>query len=264
MTKPAVLAIAAHPDDIEMLMAGTLLRLAERGWDLHYCNLANGCNGTTQYDREAIIRMRAEEGRAAAEQMGATFHPSICDDLGIFYDDASLRKVAAIVRRAKPRIVLTHAPVDYMEDHMNACRLALTAAFARGMPNFVTDPPEPPFASPVAVYHAQPYTHRDGLGRVVHPGLYVDVSDVVERKVELLALHKSQKDWLDESQGLDSYLQTLRDLDAECGRMSTLFQYAEGWRRHNPMGYGPADDDPLLEALPERAFPAPKQERAEF
>jgi hypothetical protein len=42
--------------------------------------------------------------------------------------------------------------------------------------------------------------------------------------------------------------------------MSTLFQYAEGWRRHNPMGYGPEDDDPLLEALPDRAFPAPPQE----
>jgi hypothetical protein len=65
----------------------------------------------------------------------------------------------------------------------------------------------------------------------------------------MLAKHRTQKDWLDQSQGHDSYLQTLRDLDAQGGRISGKFKYAEGWRRHLHLGYCGPDDDPLCDAL---------------
>ena len=60
------IAIAAHPDDIEFLMAGTLMCLAEAGFEIHYMNLANGCCGTAQHDRETITAIRREEAMAAA------------------------------------------------------------------------------------------------------------------------------------------------------------------------------------------------------
>ncbi|WP_425614612.1 PIG-L deacetylase family protein [Anatilimnocola sp. NA78] len=248
MTKTAI-AIAAHPDDIEFLMAGTLARLKAAGYETHYWNLANGCCGTTQYDVPTIARMRREEGMAAAAAMGAIFHDSICDDLSIFYDKPTLARVAAVIREVSPSIVLTHAPVDYMEDHTNTCRLATTAAFTRGMPNFVTDPVRTPVEGKVTVYHAQPYSHRDPLGNLVEPKLMVDVTSLKEHKRQWLSLHVSQKAWLDESQGLDSYLDTLTGLDAEVGRMSCVFEYAEGWRRHMHMGFCDPADDPLREAL---------------
>ena len=97
------------------------------------------------------------------------------------------------------------------------------------MPLFPVDPPRPPAKNKVTVYHAQPYGNRDPLRRLVEPDLFVDTSSVLDRKVELLACHVSQKTWLDESQGIDSYLDNLRRLDAEVGRMSGLFPYAEGW-----------------------------------
>jgi LmbE family N-acetylglucosaminyl deacetylase len=250
------LAIAAHPDDIEFLMAGTLLRLREAGYATHYWNLANGCCGTTQYDAQTIARIRREEAMAAAAALGATFHESICDDLAIFYDKSTLAKVAAVIREVAPTIVLTHSPSDYMEDHTNTCRLAVTAAFTRGMPNFPTDPPRTPVANKVTVYHAQPYSHRDPLGNVVEPKLMVDVTSLQQKKRELLALHASQKKWLDESQGLDSYLDTMSALDAEVGRMSCVFEYAEGWRRHLHLGFCDAADDPLREALGPHIIPA--------
>ena len=81
---------------------------------------------------------------------------------------------------------------------------------------------------PVAVYHAQPYSNRDPLRRLVMPDFYVDVTDREEDKVAMLAKHVSQKRWLDESQGLDSYLQTLRDQDAAVGRMSQAFSICGG------------------------------------
>ena len=85
------------------------------------------------------------------------------------------------------------------------------------MPNFPVDPPRSPVGNQVTVYHAQPNSHRDPLGRVVEPDFFVDVTDLVDRKIEMLSCHVSQKKWLDESQGHESYLQTLRDLDEELG-----------------------------------------------
>jgi LmbE family N-acetylglucosaminyl deacetylase len=250
------IAIAAHPDDIEFLMGGTLMLLRQKGYQTHYFNVANGCCGTTRYDRETISRIRREEAMQAAQVLGATYHESICNDLEIFYDKPTLAKVAAVIREVSPEIVLTHSPVDYMEDHTNTCRLAVTAAFARGMPNFPTDPPRRATEQKVTVYHAQPYQHRDPLGRIVEPSIVVDVTDLAEQKRLSLSKHASQKLWLDESQGQDSYLDAMRELDAELGRMAGLFEFAEGWRRHLPIGFCGRDDDPLSAALKERVLVA--------
>jgi len=249
---PSVLAIAAHPDDIEFLMSGTLMFLGRAGYDLHYMNLADGCCGTTQHDRETIARIRAEEARAAAQSIGAVYYESIAHDLEIFYNRDLLARVASVVRQAEPEILLTHAPVDYMEDHTNTCRLAVTAAFSRGMPNFPVDPPRPHTEQKVTVYHAQPYGNVDPLGAPVRPGIFVDVSHLREEKAAMLACHKSQKDWLDVSQGHDSYITAMHDLDRQVGQMSGVFEYAEGWRRHLHLGFCGPDDDPLAAALAER------------
>jgi LmbE family N-acetylglucosaminyl deacetylase len=249
-------AIAAHPDDIEFFMAGTLMLLRDAGYEIHYMNVADGCCGSTQHDAETIARIRLEEARLAATSIGAVFHEPICRDVEIFYEKPTLAKLASVVRDVAPEILLTHAPADYMEDHMITSRLAVTAAFCRGMPNFPVDPPRAPVSNLVTVYHAQPYSHRDPLGRLVTPDLFVDVTDVVERKVEMLAKHASQKTWLDESQGLDSYLNTLRELDEELGRMSGMFTFAEGWRRHLHLGFCGPTDDPLRGALSARVLPA--------
>jgi LmbE family N-acetylglucosaminyl deacetylase len=248
------LAIAAHPDDIELLMSGTLMLLGRAGYEIHYMNVANGCCGTTQYDAETIARLRRDEAISAAASMGAVFHESICNDLEIFYDKPTLAKVASLIREVAPQILLTHSPADYMEDHTNTCRLAVTAAFTRGMPNFPVDPPRPAVAQPVTVYHAQPYSHHDPLGAVVEADIFVDVSSAIDRKTEMLALHATQKKWLDESQGQDSYLQTMRELDEFAGRMSGRFQYAEGWRRHLHLGFCSPADNPLVAALGELAY----------
>ena len=84
---PTVLAIAAHPDDIEFLMSGTLFLLKGNGYSIHYMNVANGSCGTNELSKEQIVNVRRSEGMAAAEYLGATFHESICDDLAIFYDE---------------------------------------------------------------------------------------------------------------------------------------------------------------------------------
>jgi len=246
------LAVGAHPDDIEFLMSGTLMLLGEAGYQLHYMNVSNGSLGTTQHDTATIVELRRREAMEAAASLGAEYHESICSDLDVFYDRDTLARLASVIRKIDPNILLTHSPVDYMEDHTNTCRLAVTAAFARGMPNFPVLPPRSAVASQVTVYHAQPYSNHDPLRRLVVPDVYVDVTDREEAKVHTLAKHVSQKQWLDESQGMDSYLKTLRELDAVVGRMSGCFQFAEGWRRHLHLGFRGEDDDPLRETLADR------------
>ncbi len=249
-------AVAAHPDDIEFLMSGTLMLLRDAGYEIHYMNLADGYLGTSTLDAATIVARRRQEAIHAAESIGAIYHESICRDLAIFYDEPTLARLASVMRLVAPDIVLTHSPVDYMEDHTNTCRLVVTAAFARGMPNFPVHPARSAISKKVTLYHAQPYSNLDPLRRPVLPDLFVDVSDRVEDKVAMLARHQSQKLWLDESQGLDSYLQTLRDLDAQVGRLSGQFRYAEGWRRHLHLGFCDGDDDPLRQALPGRTCEA--------
>lgn len=246
---PVVLAAAAHPDDIEFMMAGTLLLLKQAGAKIHMWNLANGSCGTVRHSKEEIIRLRAQEARESARLAGAATHPALFDDLAVFYDAVSLARVAAVVREVRPTIVLTHSPQDYMEDHQNTCRLVVTAAFARGMPNFATDPPRPTYDSPVAVYHALPHGLRDGLGQLIRPDAYVNIAMVLATKRAMLAQHRSQKEWLDISQGMDAYLAEMESLSREVGRMSGRFEVAEGWRRHSHLGFGPANWNPLADLL---------------
>jgi LmbE family N-acetylglucosaminyl deacetylase len=244
------LAVFAHPDDMEMVAAGTLLRLQRVGYEIHCLAVANGCCGSSVLGREETARVRRAEAQEACRLAGFTLHESLVNDIEVFYEQGSLARVAALVRRVEPVVLLTHSPSDYMEDHENACRLAVSAAFCRGMRNFPTDPPTPAVDRPVTVYHAQPHGNRDPLGAVVRPTHFVDVGgEVLEQKVAMLACHRSQQAWLGESQGLASYLEAMRGLMREVGQWSGRFEHAEGWRRRLTLGFCAPEDDPLATAL---------------
>ncbi len=247
--QPSVLAIAAHPDDIEFVMAGTLLQLAARGWQVHYFNIANGCCGSMTMDQATCAATRLAEAQAAAALIPAAFYPPICNDLEIAYTTPLLQKVASVVRQARPRIVLTHSLVDYMEDHQFAARLAVTAAFVRGMPSYQPNPPARDYQDDVAVYHAQPHGNRTPMGELVTPSHFVDVSHFSDRKQQLLRAHASQGQWLDDTQRMGSYIDTMLDLNREVGKLSGRFELAEGWRPHLHLGFSSPGFDPLSDAL---------------
>ena len=239
-------AIACHPDDIEFGMAGTLLKLKKAGYEVHYMNIANGSMGTNCHSREEIIRLRRLEAKSSAESQGIIFHESLCDDLEVFYCKELFRALVPVVREVDPEIVLTHGPYDYMEDHVNAGRLATSAAFCRGMMNF-RNVAEPMFSDEVAVYHSLPLSLKDQLNKPVIPDVFVDVTNVIEKKRAFLNCHRSQKEWLDASQGLDAYLDDMQQRCVAMGKLAGFCDFAEGWIRHNPCGFCAEDYDPLAE-----------------
>jgi LmbE family N-acetylglucosaminyl deacetylase len=247
--KKTAIAIGAHPDDIEFYMAGTLVLLKRAGWETHYLNVANGCCGSVQYDANKTRIVRRAEAKCAAKVLGAHFHESLCNDLEIFYDLKTLRRVAAVIREVKPDVVLTHSPVDYMEDHTETCRLAVTAAFARAMPNFRSTPSRPTDEYDLTIYHAMPHSLRDPLRRLIVPGAFVNTASVQEVKRAALAEHKSQQNWLDVSQGLNSLGNKVDGMARAVGKLSKKFNFAEGWRRHLHYGFSATEVDPLRGAL---------------
>ena len=107
-------AIAAHPDDIEFMMSGTLALLGRAGYELHYMTVANGSCGTSKYDRATIAAIRREESIAAAGLIGATYHEPLVDDLDIYYDKTTAARLGAVVREVAPEILLVHSPEDYL------------------------------------------------------------------------------------------------------------------------------------------------------
>jgi LmbE family N-acetylglucosaminyl deacetylase len=259
---PSALAIAAHPDDIEFVMGGTLLLLAEAGWDIHYVNVTNGNMGSTVMSAEKTAKVREREAKAAAKALHARWYAPFCDDLCVFYTEENIRRLAAIVRDTNPTVVLTHALADYMEDHMIVARLAVTATFARGIPNYRSKPQRPPVLEPCTIYHAMPHGQCTPTRVRVFPEIYVDVTTTHAQKRAALACHASQKEWLDKTQGQESYLQTMEDFSAALGKRTKKFQMAEGWTRHLHYGFGAADDDPLRDALGKRYFANPGYKRA--
>ena len=246
------MAIAAHPDDIEFLMAGTLRLLAEAGWETHYMTVANGSCGSLVHGAAKTARIRRAEARAAATILGARFHEPLVNDVEILYTLPLIRRLGAIVRQVSPAVLLIPSPQDYMEDHTETCRLAVTAAFGRGMPNFRTTPSRRPTSQNVTLYHAMPHGLTDPLRRPVVPGAFVDTTAVHDIKRRALAAHESQHAFLAKTQAMNSYLQMMEDMSREVGRMSGRFTHAEGWRRHLHLGFCDPAADPLADALGER------------
>jgi len=247
--RPTVLAVGAHPDDIEFMMGGTLARLGKKGWEIHCLVVGNGSCGTATESPKTIIKRRKEEARKACAVIGATLHGGFSNDLEITYTPKLISRMLAVVRKTKPRIMLVPSPVDYMEDHSITARLAVTAGFARGMRNFPCTPHLPPANFPLTVYHALPYGLRGPLRERIPAGQYVDITSAMETKTRMLACHKSQKEWLDKSQGMDSYLREMEKQSREVGMMSKKYKMAEGWRRRTHLGFTDGDTDPMGKTL---------------
>jgi LmbE family N-acetylglucosaminyl deacetylase len=94
-----------------------------------------------------------------------------------------------------------------------------------------------------------PHGLCDGLRQPIVPELFVNTTSVHETKLAALSEHRSQQEWLDVSQGMNSYLRAMEDASRAVGRMSRRFKHAEGWRRHSHLGFCTATANPLRKAL---------------
>jgi LmbE family N-acetylglucosaminyl deacetylase len=245
--KDIALSVLAHPDDAEFLCAGSLVRLArEHSWSIHIASMTPGDCGSAELPAEKISAVRRKEGQAACEVIGGTYHCLEERDLRVFYAEGPLEKVVRLLRTVRPRIVLTHSPADYMLDHEMTSTLTRAAAFACAVPNFLADRGMPPPLEHIPhLYYCDAIEGKDPLGRGIEPGFRIDISGVIDTKVQTLQAHASQRDWLLKHHGMDHYIQTMCDWGSHRGKEAGV-AYAEGFRQHLGHSY---PQDNLLDQL---------------
>jgi LmbE family N-acetylglucosaminyl deacetylase len=245
---PRILAIHAHPDDIEFQCAGTLALLRQKGCSVTIVTMTPGDCGSDERGPEEISAIRREEARRAADLLDAEYRCLEFRDLSITVDNESRRRVTEAVRQIRPDIVLTAPPVDYMSDHEMTSRLVRDACFGAPARNYDTGVPNSaaPIPSIPHLYYVDAVEAHDLFGNPLSADFIVDVTTTFEFKQQAFACHESQRAWLLKQHGMDNYLETVEHWCASRGKEIGV-PYGEGFRQH--VGHPYPSDNRLLEVL---------------
>ena len=246
-----ILAFFAHPDDAEFLCAGTLALLRAKGFAIHIATMTAGDAGSAELPPDEIARVRLEEAARSAALLGGSHQWAGAKDLLIAYDAPTLKRVTEIVRRARPAMVFTHPPADYLVDHEMTSLLVRAACFTASVPNIGTGEAgeAPPVPGVPHLYYADAMEGKDIFGQPIAPGFRIDISGVIEVKERMLACHASQREWLLRQHGMDHYLDSMREWAARRGAEAGV-EYAEAFRQH--LGHAYPQDNKLAALLDAR------------
>ena len=242
-----ILAVGAHPDDVEFLCAGTLALLKKKGWNIHITTMTPGDCGSATLSREEIGNIRKNEAEISAKILDAGYSCVESDDMFVTSDRETVQRLTKEIRLVKPDIVIAMSPTDYHVDHEASSRATLTACFSAGIVNVKTEG--------VGIYDKIPYMYymdplgaKDNFGNKVNASIIVDISNVIDIKEKMLACHKSQREWLLKHHGVDEYIIMMKSLSAVRGE-EIHTAYGEGFRQH--LGHAFPQDDILKSELGE-------------
>jgi LmbE family N-acetylglucosaminyl deacetylase len=239
-----ILAIHAHPDDVENLCAGTLALLGGQGHHITIATVTAGDCGALDTDNATTARIRKSEAAAAAKRIGADYMCLDVPDLSVFVDDATRRRVTEALRLAQPELVITASPVDYHPDHEATSALVRDACFAAPVPNYKTGNAKL-LAEIPHLYFCDPIAGRDRSNNKVMAEFAVDVAPFFETKKDMLREHKSQAAWEAKQHGLDDYVEAMAEWTKRRGHHFGV-GFAEGFRQYRTHPY-PAS--PLLQEM---------------
>ena len=222
-----ILAIGAHPDDVELNCAGTLAKYAALGHKVFIATATSGNIGSATLPKEEIAAVRKAEAAKSAAIIGAEYLCLDYDD-ELFYEDVSVRiAFINLVRHCRPHIILTHNPHDYNPDHMLTSKIVTDIEVMLPIAKIKTE--EAPWEVMPQVYFFEP---AKGLGFV--PTDYVDITEQFETKCRMLLCHESQKQWMaDNYAGFsadDTFIEDMKITSAYRG-MQCGVKYAEGFIR---------------------------------
>jgi LmbE family N-acetylglucosaminyl deacetylase len=239
-----ILAFHAHPDDCETLCAGTLAILAGLGHAVTIATATAGECGSVEHTLEATGTIRRAEAAAAAAMIGADYLCASLPDLGVFNDDASRRAVTALIRAARPDIVITASPVDYHPDHEAVSLLVRDACFAASTVNYRAGDAPALHAIP-HLYLMDPIGGRDREGRKMPPEFAEDISTQIAGKRAMIEAHASQTTWLLAQHGIIDPVEAMASLSRRRGSEFGV-EWAEGFRQYR---HEPYPRTPLLQEL---------------
>ena len=190
-----VLAIGCHPDDIEISCSGTLAKCVKRGDKVTVCHVANGNMGHEIIKPDELRVMRREEAKKAGSLAGIEVVTIDIGDLRVNGADFDQRdKIAELIIKVQPDFIITHSPADYMNDHREVSKLVFDASFTASVPQYNNGGK----SAVVPVYY------MDNLaGLNFNPTEYVDITDEIDLKIEMLECHESQLKWMRDHDNID-------------------------------------------------------------
>ncbi|MBQ8253989.1 MAG: PIG-L family deacetylase [Clostridia bacterium] len=192
-----ILAIGCHPDDIEINCVGTLIKCVKRGDNVTVCHVCNGNMGHEVIMPDELRKIRIEEARRAGAMAGIKVVTCDIGDLDVYNQSKEQRDlVIDVIREADPDLIITHAPNDYMLDHVAVSKLVFDASFAASVPHYKTKVDKT--ARVVPLYYMDNLTGVDFI-----PTEYVDVTEEIDLKLEMLECHESQLKWMRDHDNID-------------------------------------------------------------
>jgi LmbE family N-acetylglucosaminyl deacetylase len=218
-----ILAVGTHPDDIEIACSGTLAKCVKRGDTVIVCHASTGNLGHVIIPPKELTEIRAKEAKRAGAMAGFEVICAGFDDLEIYDNNKKARDMMVdIIKYANPDLIITHDPDDYMPDHTATSRLVFDASFTATLPNYKTKQPNP--AKLVPIYY------MDTLAGVnFNPTMYVDITNEIDLKLDMLNCHESQIVWMRDHDHID-----FPDMVRTCSRYRGYqcgADYAEGFRQ---------------------------------
>jgi len=200
----SILAIGAHPDDIELACAGTLARCKSRGDTVTMAVACRGDSASGDLAPEALVRVRSAELHDSAGVLGAGLIEIGLPDYGVWPERETMLKFADAIRSTRADVVITHFHADYGGDHNNTFSLVLDATVAASVANVRTE--HPPVPAIPLLFMMEPL---GGYG--FQPEVYVDITETLDIKLRMLECHRSQMEWMSRYGGLDCarYIRTV-------------------------------------------------------
>jgi len=216
-----VLAIGAHPDDIELSCAGTLARYLRAGTHVHLAVACRGDRGSGGCGPDPeLARRRADEARCAAGLLGAGIDLLDLGDAEVADVPETRRLFLRLLRSVRPDLIITHDPADYHHDHVHVSELAVNCAWFATSPGHDTGQP-PLDTMPAVVY-------MDNVAGInFEPTHLVDITDTIDLKRRMLACHQSQ---LSRTDSGVSHLEELAETLARLRGLQCGVGHAEGFR----------------------------------
>lgn len=239
-----VLGLFAHPDDAEIVCAGTLSLFKKFGWSVHIATMTPGDKGSCTLTNKEIAKIRRQEATNSAKLLDATYHCLECDDVYVLYDRETINKATALLRKVRPTIVFTSSPSDYMIDHEMTSLIAQTACFSAGIKNM--DVAEEIFEFIPYLYYSDPLEAKDKYGNPIKASYCVDITSVMQIKEDMLSSHASQRNWLLAHHKMDEYILSMKRFGEQRGSEINT-KYAEGYRQH--LGHSYPQNNILKEIL---------------
>jgi len=180
MNEIDILAIFAHPDDVELTVGGTLLKMKSLGYKTGALDVTQGEMGT-----RGSVEIRAREAEDAARILKLDVRENLgLPDGHVFVTDDERTKMVRVLRRLKPKVILTHQIDDPHPDHNHIAHLVREAARLASMQKYDGDFKQERITVPMVAHNI--------FSRRVEPSFVVDISDFLEEKMNAIRAHVSQ------------------------------------------------------------------------